>query len=63
MLTQVFHDHQRHVFILVIDKGYQARGQFIVFQERLGFKPHGRRVIDGVETDYHIITRAQFLEL
>lgn len=29
--------------------------------ERLGFVPHGRRVIDGVETDYYVVTREQFL--
>ncbi len=29
--------------------------------ERLEFAPHGRRLIDGVETDYHVISRDQFL--
>ena len=30
--------------------------------ERLGFEPHGRRVIHGIEADYSSVTRQRFLE-
>lgn len=30
--------------------------------ERLGFVPHGRRVIDGLEADYYSVTRKRFLD-
>ncbi len=29
--------------------------------ERLGLTPHGRRLIHGLETDYHVVTHEQFL--